>query len=77
MFSERNRSATFRSCEKIGSQAKAPAPLGGKFLCVNVLLDLKIFAACDDLWGGPPGPRPTPPSAQLWLRLILSGAGPG
>ncbi len=25
-----------RSCEKIGSQAKAPAPLNRKSLCVNV-----------------------------------------
>ena len=31
---------------------------------VNVLLDLKIFAARDHLWGGPPGPRPTPTSAR-------------
>jgi hypothetical protein len=38
----------------------------------HVLLDLKIFAACDDLWGGPPGPRPTPPSARFWLRLGCS-----
>src|ERR1035438_10375006 len=38
----------------------------------TVLLDLKIFAACDDLWGGPPGPRPTPPSARFWLRLGCS-----
>jgi hypothetical protein len=34
-----------------------------------VLLDLKLFAACDDLWGGPPGPRPTPTSARFWLPL--------
>jgi hypothetical protein len=38
----------------------------------DVLLDLKIFAACNDLWGGPPGPQPTPSSAQLWLRLCCS-----
>ncbi len=33
-----NRAATVsvRSCEKIGSQAKAPAPLNRKSLCVNV-----------------------------------------
>ena len=37
-----------------------------------VLLDLKLFAACDDLWGGPPGPRPTPTSARFWLRLCCS-----
>jgi hypothetical protein len=43
-----------------------------KPLHANVLLDLKIFAACDDLWGGPPGPRPTPPSARFWLRLGCS-----
>ena len=30
------RAATVRSCEKIGSQAKAPAPLNRKSLCVNV-----------------------------------------
>src|ERR1035438_1270564 len=35
---------------------------------------LKISAACDDLWGGPPGPRPTPPSARFWLRLCCSVA---
>jgi hypothetical protein len=27
---------SLRSCEKIGSQAKAPAPLDRKSLCVNV-----------------------------------------
>ncbi len=30
------RAATVRSCEKIGSQAKAPAPLNRKSWCVNV-----------------------------------------
>ncbi len=30
------RTASVRSCEKIGSQAKAPAPLNRKSLCVNV-----------------------------------------
>src|SRR5580700_5019138 len=32
--------------ERVGWQAKAPAPLRS-----NILLDLKILAACDDLWG--------------------------
>src|ERR1035438_3062804 len=41
------------------SLAEAPLP------------DLKIIAACDDLWGGPPGPQPTPPSAcWVWMNLI-------
>lgn len=44
------------------------------FDAVHVLLDLKIFAARDDLGGGPPGPRPTPSPAQSgilkgsWLK---------
>jgi hypothetical protein len=29
-----------------------------------VLLSISFFAACDNSWGGPPGPRPTPPSAR-------------
>src|ERR1700690_3992080 len=52
---------------------KAPAPRKKrKPLHANVLLDLKTFAACDDLWGGPPGPRPAPWSARFWLRLCCS-----
>ena len=34
----------------------------------KVLLDLKIFAACDDLWGGPPvvrSRRPRRPAAGI------------
>jgi hypothetical protein len=58
--------------EESGWQAKARAPLAARTLSSNVLLDLKTFAACDDLWGGPPGPQPTPSSAQLWLRLCCS-----
>jgi hypothetical protein len=42
----------------------------------NALLDLKIFAACHNLWGGPLGPRPTPPSARLLAAaMLLCGAG--
>jgi hypothetical protein len=36
---------SLRSCEKIGSQAKAPAPLGRKFLCVNVGQTLPLPSA--------------------------------
>src|SRR5580658_8339661 len=32
----RYRTGISRSCEKIGSQAKALVPLGRRFLCVNV-----------------------------------------
>jgi hypothetical protein len=39
---------------------------------LKVLQDLRIVAARIELWGGPPGPQPTPSSA----RLVAAQAAP-